>query len=158
MLQIKQNKYIPFKTMNKVIIFLLFALFAKTGFCQHHTEYYDDGAKLSKVKYVDGKFHGEVKFWYRNGNLQSKGDYNHGVPIGKHTEWYENTYVKSVTYYDNKGKALSFTLWNEDQQKIVEGKYSDGREDGVWKHYDERGKLVKEDTYKDGQLLSTKDF
>ncbi len=126
------------------------------AFSQHHTEYYDDGAKLSKVIYVDGKFDGDVKFWYRNGNLQSKGAYKNGVPVGKHTEWHENTYPKSVTFYDKKGKPMSYTEWNQDQQKIMEGKFVSGKEDGPWKHYDERGKLVKEEIYKDGVLIESK--
>jgi antitoxin component YwqK of YwqJK toxin-antitoxin module len=143
--------------MNKIIFILFFTCLYAQAFSQHHTEYYEDGAKLSKVTYVDGKFHGDVSFWYNNGNKQSKGEYKHGIPVGKHTEWHENTYLKSITYYDDKGRPMSYTEWNADQQKITEGKFLAGKEDGSWKHYDERGKLIKEDIFKEGQLVETKE-
>lgn len=140
----------------KYLLFLMLFSLPFLGFSQHHTEYYDDGSKLSKVTYVDGKFHGDVRFWFRNGNLQTKGEYKHGVPVGKHTEWHENTYPKSVTFYDSKGKQMSYTEWNQDQQKIVEGKFLNGKEDGSWKFYDERGKLVKEEIFKEGTVIESK--
>jgi antitoxin component YwqK of YwqJK toxin-antitoxin module len=43
-------------------------------------------------------------------------------------------------------------------QKETEGSYINGRESGTWNFYNESGKLVKTKTYKNGELISEKNF
>jgi antitoxin component YwqK of YwqJK toxin-antitoxin module len=57
---------------------------------------------------VDDQKHGPWMQWHSNGNVESKGKYNHGQEDGLWSFWYA------------------------DGQKEMEGKYVDGQMDGVW--------------------------
>ncbi len=51
---------------------------AKNGF---HTEYFENGQKMSEENYKDGKLDGKSIEWYENGQIKSEKYYKDGVCI-----------------------------------------------------------------------------
>ena len=79
---------------------------------------------------------------------------------GLYTEWYENGNKKlEYTYNDGKMDGLR-TFWYEDGQKRWLSSYKDGERDGLWTWWWEwTGDEKKfEKTYKDGKLISEKEW
>ena len=54
----------------------------------------------------------------------------------------DKPYSGDVSKSDNFGKTL------------LKGTYKNGKKDGLWTDWDENGKKLKEETYKDGELIS----
>ncbi len=57
--------------------------------------------------------------------------------IGKWQEWYENGILKREYFFDE----------NQPNAKT-----------GIWKWWDEKGNLIKEETYKDDVLIDKKEY
>lgn len=86
--------------------------------------YYETGQKRVEGHYdAGGKKDGKWTYWYENGNKWSEGYFTEGLDDKKRTTWHEN------------GK-LHFS-----------GELDMGKRIGVWKFYDENGKLTKELDY-----------
>jgi antitoxin component YwqK of YwqJK toxin-antitoxin module len=67
---------------------------------------------------------------------------------------YENGNPKIVKYYHKKGGDLVLdreVMYYENEQKKIEGKYSNKQRNGLWKAWYENGKLWSEGEYKDGK-------
>lgn len=71
-----------------------------------------------EADFVDGKWSGTLKIWYRNGRLSFQGQHRNGTQHGAFT-----------TYYAN-GRPQ------------YEGEYKDGEATGVWVHYAENGEVA----------------
>ena len=95
-----------------------------TGKCA----FYDDnnGKMISSHEYIEGKFHGTWKFYFPNGQLETKGKFNNGVRIGKWNYYHENGLKSGIS------------------------KYLNGKKHGVWKVYDENGNLTTEQEWNEG--------
>ena len=61
--------------------------------------------------------------------------------------------VYDVLKADWKIKDGSYTVINDDNKAIVKGSYTNNRKTGVWKYYDNNGKLVQEYDYSRDSLL-----
>ncbi len=82
--------------------------------------YYSDGAKQLEGPLLNGKRDGVWKSYYEDGNLWSVGHYTNGIRQGK-----------AVVYYPNGNM-------------MYKGQYTNDRRSGLWRTWDEQGKLVRE--------------
>jgi len=98
-----------------------------TGKCA----FYDDnnGGMISSHEFSNGKFNGKWKFFYPNGQLETKGNFDNGLRIGV---W---------NYYHENGKKSQVST------------YLNGEKHGVWKVYDENGNLKEKHEWKDGVAI-----
>jgi antitoxin component YwqK of YwqJK toxin-antitoxin module len=69
-------------------------------------------------------------YYYKNGKLAFKGEFDEGQPKGKHIYYHKNGVKKE------------------------KGKYKAGLKDGFWKTYNEMGEVIEILKYKNGQLIS----
>lgn len=95
-----------------------------------YTEYYD--LEKKKIKFQgnqdkDKERHGRWTFYFENGQEASTSEYSHGVLHGYSVVKHSNG---SIYYH---------------------GEYADGKKIGVWKTFDERGKLTNEQDYGTGK-------
>ena len=88
-----------------------------------------EGKASGKLK--NGKWHGRRLYFYSNGQLAERANYNNGLLEGKSTSYNENG-----------------TIW-------LEGEYLNNKKQGLWKISNANGKLLKHKTYKDGVLTGT---
>lgn len=139
----------------------------KSGFS---INFYENGKTESLKKQLDAKKCGnnagyEETEWYPDGDLKLKITSNCGKQL--FTIYHNDTTILSQeTIID---MALfhvgEITKWNKDGTKMMEGQYKDGntREEanikiGVWKYYNELGKLEKEEVYENNVLKNVKNY
>jgi len=65
-------------------------------------------------------------------------------PVGSWTEYYPNGKVKVAGQYKRNGQGR----WEQQDYRLI-----CSIKEGEWKYYDERGNLIKIETYKEGRLL-----
>jgi TonB family protein len=102
--------------------------------------------------FPDKKFvqNGVSMTWYKNGQLQSQGNFINGKQAGKMQTWHENGNLKSeMSYKDgkNEGKSLS---WYENGQLESESNYVNGKNEGESHSWYKNGKLKSEFSYTNG--------
>ena len=57
------------------------------------------------------------------------------------TEYYKNGNKKYETKYDNGKPSGKYLTWFKDGTKKAEGEYQEGQRVGLWKWYNEKGKV-----------------
>jgi antitoxin component YwqK of YwqJK toxin-antitoxin module len=70
-------------------------------------------------------------------------------------EFFKNGQVKFKTQYNKKVGFTSYEYYENGQLKQKSINKKDGKKDGIGEYYDENGKLIKKETYKDGVLIKT---
>ena len=103
----------------------------------HETKYYKNGQIESIGIFNNGKQ--PIKMFYKNGQIALSGYiYNvHLLALGKWSEWYVNGQLKREYYFND-------SIPNQ--------------KESIWKWWNEKGKLIKKEIYKDGQLISSEEF
>ncbi len=97
------------------------------------TAYYQDGKSiLQEIEYVNGKENGMLKSYFQSGEVEAEGKMVNGSREG---EW--------KWYHENGKLSSSVNLKND-------------KKEGKQLFYNENGDKVREETYKDGELIETK--
>jgi antitoxin component YwqK of YwqJK toxin-antitoxin module len=102
----------------------------KNGKIKGELKYYYKNGELKNIMNVDT---GEKKEYFRNGVLKRTGIFLDGGKTGEWKEYYDNGQLKEVGYYSKRDGILKYYL---NDKKI-----------GEWKYYDETGKLIKTENY-----------
>jgi len=98
-----------------------------TGSCN---TFYEDNESLDEVRtYKDGIMSGVWAKYYRNGQLQYKGEAKRGEMHGDYVGYYFNGQLKE------------------------NGRLKVGHRDGSWVLYDTNGKIIRKELHKDKQLI-----
>jgi antitoxin component YwqK of YwqJK toxin-antitoxin module len=93
-------------------------------------EFKNNGDKYKKAIYsLDNLMFKTVTKYHSNGNVVLIANYNKGIVTGNFQKFYDNGNPKSL------------------------GLYNKMKKEGFWKYYDENGALVKEELYKNGELV-----
>jgi len=102
--------------------------------------FYDNGKQFNKLEYQDDEVTGEARHWYDTGTLQS---------LDKFTTKDGELHVAHIAYHPN-GKE------SEKGNYLRKAGSKESVKTGTWKHYDEQGKLTKEEEYVDGKVAEPK--
>jgi antitoxin component YwqK of YwqJK toxin-antitoxin module len=121
-------------------------------------EFFDNGAKKAEGNYKDNKHTGYWKFYYKNGNIEQQGLYNAKGNAEGEWKWFfsngrellvqqfqDGIEEGPMVEYDDTGKVIAKGDFIEGQETaswyyninnyIIEGKYVEGKRDGLWKEY-----------------------
>ena len=79
------------------------------------------------------------------------GQVEDGMRIGAWKGWHLNG-QRSWVFEHKDGQLTHRTLWHTNGAKRMEGRYVDGKPDGVHPRWDENGQKVSEETYRAGAL------
>ena len=81
--------------------------------------YYEDGKQGIEKRFYqkNGKWHGELKEYWENGNIGSEGNYKDGIQDGLWKEYYENGQLKWEGEY-TEGEVMSYKSWDENGKEI----------------------------------------
>jgi antitoxin component YwqK of YwqJK toxin-antitoxin module len=118
-----------------------------------------------------------IQQWKDTRNLLYKGQYEHGKPVGEWQRFYpdgalaatmnhaQDTTVVDATFYHADGLAKAsqgrfikkkkdgnWKLWNESGKLIADENFKDSLLDGTCKYFFDGGQLLKVETYKIGRL------
>ena len=133
----------------------------------------NDGQILQISKFKNGKPHGLLTEWHKNGNkkietmdVNNTQNYTEWYESGKkeiecilkdgklngaQTEWYENGNKKIESYYKN-GKLYSHSIWYKNGKKEIEANYKNEKVHGLFTSWYENGKKKNEANYFDGEI------
>lgn len=118
------------------------------GFITKLEEWSEDGQNLSKASFKNKSNkihnHGTWTYWYENGGLESKSNWQDNLKHGLDTAWHENGIKAYEVNYVNGQKQGVESRWHESGATNSEVQYSDGKPIGVVKVWDEEGELLDE--------------
>ena len=148
-----------------------------------YTWYWDNGNISDQGAYKDGKLDGPIKVYYytgelqiegvlkyrqkvgivrgyyKNGQLKSEGTYRNDERNGPLKSYFENGKLRSDELFKNDVQVGPFQYYHENGQLRLKGtRKNDGVKDGVVKQYDDSGKLIGEYTWKDDELINSKEY
>jgi antitoxin component YwqK of YwqJK toxin-antitoxin module len=108
------------------------------------TVYFPNSEKIQQVvEYREGKRIGELKEFYRNGNLKVRQFYKNDTLNDSSFYYYENGNIKSIQYLKNFKKEGAWKNFNEKGELYEETNYVENQKEGVSTKY----------TYRTGRLL-----
>ncbi len=148
-----------------------------------YTWYWDNGNISDQGSYKDGKLDGPIKVYYytgelqiegvlkdrqkvgivrgyyKNGQLKSEGTYRNDERNGPLKSYFKNGKLRSDELFKNDVQVGPFQYYHENGQLRLKGtRKNDGVKDGVVKEYDDSGKLIGEYTWKDDELINSKEY
>lgn len=116
--------------------------------------FYDDGSLKVFATYITFRQNGQVyerksgesKYFYKNGQIESFGNFKNDIISGKWQSYFENGNIKIIVIFkEDNGKHCDFTEYYENGNLRAKGIYSDYpnsvKVDG-WKYYDINGNLT----------------
>ena len=122
--------------------------YAKEGLYQ---KFHPNGTLLQEAYYVHDTLHGERKFFYENGVVETVEHLRNGVYDGKFQHFYPNGVLQVEQQYVNGAlQGLSIRYY---KNGVVEEKVTlrDNEEDGPFTEYYENGNLKAEGAYRPGE-------
>jgi antitoxin component YwqK of YwqJK toxin-antitoxin module len=103
------------------------------------------------VHYKEGKREGELKEYYRNGNLKTRQFYKNDTLNDSSFSYFENGKMSTMQFLKNHKKEGTWKAFNEQGQLFVEVNYKNDELDGYSKKYTYRSlKLIEQLHYKNG--------
>ncbi|HNW70610.1 MAG TPA: hypothetical protein PKI01_09425 [Bacteroidales bacterium] len=128
-------------------------------------EYYPNGKIKSKGEYING----EMLKWedyYEDGHYEFAEEYDKGIEYHLYTRIYYEDGSPKILFelIDKKQRIYTYKEYysngniKEDGTKIQNITNGDYKQDGIWKYYDESGKLILEEEYIRGMLNSEKKY
>ncbi|MDR3340072.1 MAG: hypothetical protein LBT25_08310 [Candidatus Symbiothrix sp.] len=121
--------------------------------------FYENGEKLSLFNVVNNLGEGKQYNFYENGKLKRMYTMKKGKKAGNCINYYRNGEKESEGYMfadepSNEIKKSHWIYYYENGKKKEEGEWGPGGRHGdgnvpigIWKYYDERGKLIKSIEY-----------
>lgn len=164
--------------MTRQYIILIVAIFALVCSACTHTEttYYPDGRTQSVIQYRGKKEHGKTIYYYRSPNtVEIEVEMRNGKRNGEFHRYFENGLLDTYCVYKNDSiegvevmylangcKSQEFTYvhgkkegphraYHLDGNIKVEGGFKNDLFDGPWTYYDERGVVVGEGEFHNGE-------
>ena len=100
---------------------------------------------------------GEFKVWYRNGQIESKTHFLHGLRHGLFEYWYSSGQRESVEHYSNGQKNGKCTWWNKDgslqNELIFKHGLNQNQKEANYHHIDYLPKEYNDDKLKKWPLI-----
>lgn len=102
--------------------------------------WYDDGGLAKVAGFEEGKLHGPLVEWHRNGKPARAGALEHGARVGTWTLWFESGRKEEECGYAGGQRHGSFATWWPNGKRKTEGRYCRGLQCGPWTNWDEDGR------------------
>lgn len=133
--------------------------------------YYPNGTVKEKIPYKSGLKQGVAEYYFNDGNLEQKMPFEKNLRQGRSYTYNQDDgrIIILEEYIDDKlaeqlyinrynSDSLKSNLWIEfhpNEKKRLEGKYEDGKKQGIFKEYDVDENLIAIYNYNDGELANT---
>lgn len=111
--------------------------------------YYKDGKLESKGNYLNGERNGYWELYWYTGQLKMKGNYKNGKFDGEWREYIEGNLHLVNTYCDGVLDGESESHYSNGQINW-KGQYKNDKLEGEWVYYDIHGNIVEKGSYLNG--------
>lgn len=99
--------------------------------------------------------HGLSKTWFKNGQLESEGQYEYNKRVGHFRFWHPNGQISSEGDFKNDEYTGHWVWWHENGQKAITGRYDEGRTIGEWRWWNDKGQLSDRLNYDGSEYADT---
>ena len=72
--------------------------------------------------------------------------------------WREDGQKKSEGLYENGVKAGSEIVWHPNGRVAQRRTYVKGKREGIWSYWDPSGRRIREEVFRDGELIDSRKF
>jgi antitoxin component YwqK of YwqJK toxin-antitoxin module len=120
-----------------------------------YKEYYPSKAIKFIVHLKNDLLDGECFWYWENGKLQQRSNWNEGVENGLIEFYYENGNKEQYFKRENgliEGEVISYHEIGGVRSKGICIK---GKKEGTWKYFDIKGKLIEKRTYKEDTCIDS---
>lgn len=118
------------------------------------TFYKETGVLISMETYVNGEKHGLTKAFFSNGKLAERKEFVQGEESGKWTVFYEDGNKKMEGNLEGGEWNGAFIYYFPEGGMQFRGLYNKGLKKGIWYEYNDQGKLIRKEHYKNGDLIN----
>jgi len=118
-------------------------------------KYTDKGQRIEQVmNYINGKAHGlSMKLDNRN-SIAEQAQYKEHQLHGRYKSYQFGKIKVDATYKDGELHGMMTKYINNKNKKLTEAEYKNGKLDGIYRHFDDKGNVTLEYTYKNGDKVS----
>lgn len=123
-------------------------------------KYYSDfdGVLLSTEHYENGVLEGKVINYYPSGEVAEEIPYENGLKEGVWKQYFTDGKLKlKATYVNDLLEGLMLVYYQNGVPEIS-GMYENNFKHGMWIHFNERGEVIKKETFRNGRLKKTEEF
>jgi antitoxin component YwqK of YwqJK toxin-antitoxin module len=114
-------------------------------------KYYSEEGSLLKLENVIGEIkNGPYKTYYLDGKIYEEKFYINNILDGENIRYYSNGQMNFKSFYKLGRRVGAFFVYNIDGSVLVYGKYVDDKRHGIWRFYEESGRLQTEINYNYG--------
>jgi len=114
---------------------------------------------IKLITYLHGDKHGAANLWYPSGKMMKEFIYSYGNMNGLFVSYYESGKVKEEgMYYQGKGLHKVYAYYYENGEIKETCKYFQGQRNGILQEFTEEGKLTKETKYLYGDLSGKQSY
>ena len=127
----------------------------KKGIWEFYSQY---GVLTEKGNYVENKPEGVHTYYFNDGSVQSQQEYKNGVRSGYFVEYYKNGKISQQGWTKDDVQVGEWRDYHIDGSLKNVYYFHKGQYHGKLKGYSVEGKLVLENSYEYGTLISEKNF
>lgn len=113
-----------------------------------------NGTLVSEDTYRAGLIDGTSRVYYPDGVLSELIHVKNNVRNGLWEQYYLDGTLKLRGIYKSGEKEGEFKAFFINGKLMISGQYTEGHQHGMWVYYDEKGLVVKKETYNMGVLIS----
>ena len=112
-----------------------------------------DGRRATEGQYEAGRKNGTWRTFHPNGERATEETYGPGGLEGVVRSWLPDGTLVEETAYERGQRHGPHRRWHADGRSLAEeGRFAAGVRDGRWTWYDPRGRVVREEDWKEGAL------
>lgn len=93
-----------------------------------------------------------VKYYPNSKVPEFQGEFKDGKPQGTFTYYYPNNKPKAILKHENNGARTVAYMYHDNGKLMSHGLYKNQKKDSVWTSFNEFGRLVMKETYKEDVL------
>lgn len=117
--------------------------------------YYCNGNKKSVLSYKNGIPSGKLELFDTTGKMVEEGTWQNNRWVGEYKSYYPSGKLQYAFLFNEKGKRQGLQkFYYENGNVATETDFNDGFEDGIYKEYDNNGKLKTGKIYRKGKIVS----
>ena len=124
----------------------------KTPFNGRAISKHPNGKMSYDAELKGGRPHGRVSTFHENGRKQFEAHYTLGIQNGLETNWYSNGNRQLQVNFKDGRRHGKMTSWTREGVKDMEIYFVDGLKDGPINLFDETGRILSTQIYKNGRI------
>lgn len=120
--------------------------------------YYPNDTLKSEITFAGGKAKGDAKFYYEDGKLRECGNWQVDHWEGSYKYYYQSGELSYDWFYNDDGKREGKqTYFYANGKTMYQGQWDNGKTEGALMVYNDKGILVQEKMFANGQFAEIKE-